>query len=50
VGTWRTKPAADGLRLDVDPFAELSPAVERGIVREAAALSAYLGLTVTRAD
>lgn len=50
VGTWRTKPSGDGLRLEVDPFADLSPSVHEGIVREVAAVSACLGLTVALED
>lgn len=50
VGTWRTKPAGNALRLDVNPFADLSSAVRRGIVRETVELSASLGTAVTFAD
>ena len=47
VWRWSTERAAGGLRIDVQPFAPITPAVRRGVTTEARHVSRFLGAPVT---
>jgi winged helix DNA-binding protein len=46
VGTWRTKQTPKKLRIELEPFGPLTPAVKRGAAKEASDVAEFLGMPV----